>query len=161
MDLRYHTPLSAEDQARLGLTPSAPLAMADRVRFSELDVLNHVNNAVYMQWFERLRIRYTQDWGLSRYLGSGEDPRIVIRSGQIHYRAEMRMDEDYVVTCGCTAFRTTSFSLAQTLWSGGTLRATFDCVLVLLTADGTGRYPIPDAVRQKFIEADGARTETA
>ncbi|MGZ2257881.1 acyl-CoA thioesterase [Roseobacter sp. A03A-229] len=159
MDLRYHTPLSPEVQLELGLDPVAPLAMADRVRFSELDVLNHVNNAVYMQWFERLRIRYTQDWGVSRYLGSAEDPRIVIRSGQIHYRKEMLMDEDYVVTCGCTAFRTTSFSLTQTLWSGGTLRATFDCVLVLLTSDGAGRFSIPAELRQRFIEVDGAQDE--
>ncbi|WP_300019077.1 thioesterase family protein [uncultured Roseobacter sp.] len=157
MTLQYHTPLSLERQLALGIDPPAPLAMADRVRFSELDVLNHVNNAVYMHWFERLRIKYTQDWGLSRYMGSGDDPRIVIRSGQIHYRQEMRMDEDYVVTCGCIAFRTTSFSLAQTLWAGGTLRATFDCVLVLLNADGSGRYPIPEDVRQKMIDIDGAR----
>lgn len=156
MTLLYHTPLSPEDQSKLGITPPAPLAMADKVRFSELDVLNHVNNAVYMHWFERLRIKYTQDWGLSRYMGAGTDPRIVIRSGQIHYRQEMRMDEDYVVTCGCTGFRTTSFSLAQMLWSGGTLRATFDCVLVLLNPDGTGRYEIPAPVRKRFEAVDGA-----
>lgn len=155
MTLQYHTPLSAQAQAKLGITPPAPLAMADQVRFSELDVLNHVNNAVYMQWFERLRIRYVQDWGLSRHMGSGTDPRIVIRSGQIHYKQEMRMDENYVVTCACTGFRTTSFSMAQTLWSGGTLRATFDCVLVLLNPDGAGRYPIPDDVRARFIAVDG------
>lgn len=156
MELRYHTPLSPETQSQLGITPPAPLAMADRVRFSELDVLKHVNNAVYMHWFEKLRIRYTQDWGVSRYMGTGRNPRIVIRSGQIHYKQEIVMDEDYVVTCACTAFRTTSFTLAQTLWSGGTLRATFDCVLVLLTADGSGRYPIPDDVRQRMIDVDGA-----
>lgn len=159
MTLRYHTPLSHEIQLELGMDSPAPLAMADRVRFSELDVLNHVNNAVYMHWFERLRIRYTQDWGLSRYMGTGDDPRIVIRSGQIHYRQEMRMDEDYIVTCGCTGFRTTSFSLAQTLWAGGTLRATFDCVLVLLNADGSGRYPIPADVRQKMTDVDGAQLD--
>lgn len=156
MTLIYHTPLSPQTQSDLGIDPPAPLAMADQVRFSELDVLNHVNNAVYMHWFERLRIRYTQDWGISRYMGTGKDPRIVIRSGEIHYRQEMRMDEDYVVTCGCTAFRTTSFSLSQRLWSGGTLRATFECVLVLLQSDGSGRFPIPQDVRNRFIEIDGA-----
>ncbi|MFC6584108.1 acyl-CoA thioesterase [Sulfitobacter aestuariivivens] len=117
MTLPYHTPLSADLQISLGIDPPQPLAMADQVRFSELDVLNHVNNAVYMEWFERLRIRYTQDWGLSGY-DSPDDPRIVIRSGTIHYRQEMRMDEDYVTTCGCTAFRNTSFSLCQQLWAG-------------------------------------------
>ncbi|QUJ77986.1 acyl-CoA thioesterase [Sulfitobacter albidus] len=130
--------------------------MGDRVRFSELDVLNHVNNGRYMEWFERLRVRYSQDWGISTYGGEAGAPRIVIRSGEIRYVQEMRMDEDYVCTCACTAFRTTSYTLLQQVWAGGTLRATFDCVLVLLTQDGSARMPIPDAVRQRFIEVDGA-----
>lgn len=158
MTLPYHTPLSPAQQAAAGLATAQPLAMADQVRFSELDVLNHVNNARYMEWFERLRIRYTQDWGLSQY-DHAEDPRIVIRSGTIHYRQEMRMDEDYITTCGCVAFRNTSFSLAQQLWAGGTLRATFDCVLVLLRPDGSGRYPIPAPVRAKFEATDKATFE--
>lgn len=154
----YHTPLSAQAQTALGIDPVQPLAMGDRVRFSELDVLNHVNNAVYMEWFERLRVKYLQDWGVSGY-DSDTDPRIVIRSGTIHYRQEMRMDEDYVTTCGCTAFRTTSFSLHQQIWADGTLRATFDCVLVLLTPDGAARLAIPDAVRARFVDVDTARPE--
>jgi len=156
MHLIYHTPLSPAAQLAFGLTSAQPLAMADRVRFSELDVLNHVNNAVYMEWFERVRVRYTQDWGLSSYGDAPDAPRIVIRSGTIHYRQEMRMDEDYVVTCGCTAFRTSSFTMAQQLWAGGTLRATLDCVLVLLRQDGAGKFPIPDPVRRRMIEIDGA-----
>ncbi|WP_436399368.1 acyl-CoA thioesterase [Roseobacter sp. S98] len=156
MTLKYHTPLSAEEQSDLGIDPPAVLAMADRVRFSELDPLKHVNNAVYMAWFERLRIRYTQEWGLTRYALTGDGPRIVIRSGAIHYRQEMLMDEDYVVTCQCTGFRRTSFTLAQQLWAGGTLRATFECVLVLLNQDGDGRYPVPDAMIDRFRAVDGA-----
>ena len=158
MTLLYHTPLDEDQQTALGISPPQPLAMADQVRFSELDVLNHVNNAVYMEWFERLRIRYVQDWGLSGY-DSAADPRIVIRSGTIHYRREMRMDEDYVTTCGCTAYRNTSFTLAQQLWSGGTLRATFDCVIVLLAPDASARFAIPPAVRTRFETVDKAVVE--
>ncbi|MGB3243950.1 MAG: acyl-CoA thioesterase [Sulfitobacter sp.] len=158
MTLPYHTPLSVPQQSGAGIKPTQPLAMADQVRFSELDALNHVNNAVYMEWFERLRIRYVQDWGLSQF-DSALDPRIVIRSGTIHYRQEMRMDEDYIATCGCTAYRNTSFTLCQQLWAGGTLRATFDCVMVLLLPDGTGRYQIPSAVRSRFGATDRADFE--
>jgi acyl-CoA thioester hydrolase len=71
----------------------------------------------------------------------------------------MRMDETYVVTCRCVAFRNTSFTLSQQIWSDGRLRATLDCVLVLLNADGAGRYPIPDPVRARFLSVDGARDE--
>ncbi len=155
MDLPYHTPLTPEQQASVGIDPVLPLAMADQVRFSEIDVLNHVNNTVYMEWFERLRIRYMQEWYLSQDDGAG-DPRIVIRSGAIHYRQEMHRGEDYVVTCGCTSFRNTSFSLRQEVWAVGTQRATFDCVIVLLKGDGSGRFTIPDAVRARFIAIDKA-----
>lgn len=159
MTLPYHTPLSADEQARVGIDPAAPYAVADKVRFSELDVLNHVNNAVYFQWFERVRVLYTQHFGLSRNFGSGTGPRIVIRSGTIHYKQEMLLHEDYVVTCGCTAYRNTSFTMHQELWADGTQRASFDCVLVLLKPDGSGRYPIPQDVREHFITVDGAQFE--
>ena len=85
--------------------------------------------------------------------------RSVIRSGAIHYRQEMLMDEDYVVTCGCLRFRNTSYTLAQEIWSGGSLRASLECVVVLLRADGSGRFPIPDAVRARFIDIDAAVRE--
>lgn len=159
MTLTYHTPLPPQTQTAYGLTPPQPLAMADRVRFSEIDALNHVNNVAYMSWFERMRIRYMQDWGISAY-NRADDPRIVIRSGAIHYRQEMVLDEDYIATCGCTAWRNSSFSLKQQVWSGGTLRTTFDCVIVLLQPDGSGKYAIPEAVKKRFAEVDGAKEES-
>jgi len=158
MTLIYHTPLSAEAQTDLGITPTQPFAMADQVRFSEIDALNHVNNIAYMAWFERLRVRYMQHRGISGY-NSADDPRIVIRSGNIHYRQEMLMDEDYVTTCRCHAFRKTSFTLHQQIWSGGTLRATFDSVMVLLKPDASARLPIPEPVRARFRDIDGAKDE--
>ncbi|WP_299875786.1 thioesterase family protein [uncultured Sulfitobacter sp.] len=159
MSLIYHTPLDAETQAAFGLDPPQPLAMADRVRFSEIDALHHVNNVAYMSWFERMRIRYMQDWGISGY-DREDDPRIVIRSGAIHYRQEMVLDEDYIATCGCTAWRNSSFSLKQQVWSGAVLRTTFDCVIVLLQPDGSGKYAIPAAVKKRFAAVDGAREES-
>lgn len=159
MDLPYHTPLSAAQQAWAGIAPPKPLALADKVRSSELDPLNHVNNARYFEWFERLRVAYSGQIGLAAFRGAPDAPRTVVRSGTIHYRREMLMGEDYIVTCACTAFRRTSFSLAQELWSGGTLRATFDCVMVLRTFDGAAGYPIPDDIRRYFSEVEGAAAE--
>jgi len=106
----------------------------------------------YMVWFETIRIRYFQDWGLTSY--SANDPRIVIRRAEIDYLAELHMDADYITTIRCTATRTTSFTLNSELWSAGTKRATFSCVVVLLTPDGSARLPIPEQVRQRFDQID-------
>ena len=155
MSLIYHSPLSPDQQRAAGIPTPQPMAMADRVRFGELDMLKHVNNVVYMTWFEALRVRYSQAWGISTYDG-GTNPRIVVRSSAVRYHREVRMNEDYIVTCRCTGFRNTSYSLAQQVWVGSQLRATFDCVLVLLTRDGTGRYPLPDQLKHHFETVDQA-----
>ena len=155
MTLPYHTPLSPQQQADAGIARPQPLAMADQVRFSELDVLNHVNNKAYFEWFERSRIRYTQDWSISG-LDDSAGPRIVIRSGMIRYLEEMHLNDDYIVTCGCTAYRTASFTLCQQVWAAGSMRASFDCVMVLLQQDGSGRYPIPAPLRHRFDAIDTA-----
>jgi len=63
------------------------------------------------------------------------------------------------VTCACTAFRTNSYSLSQQLWASGALRATFDCVMVLLAPDRSEKLAVPQAIRDRFIRVDGAVQE--
>ncbi|WP_339759856.1 thioesterase family protein [uncultured Sulfitobacter sp.] len=159
MKLVYHSPLSADQQRDAGLTEPQPLAMADQVRYSDLDTNNHVNNCTYFEWFERLRIRYTQTL-LEQGLMDAPGPRVVIRSGSIRYLHELLEREDYIVTCRCTGFRNTSYSISQQIWVGGQLRATFDCVLVMLKKDGSGRYPLPDRLKRHFENHDKATAET-
>ena len=157
MTLRYHTRLSADEQRVAGINPPAPFAMADKVRFGEIDMLGHVNNTAYLSWFEAVRTRYVQDYGLTNY-DPKTDPRIVIRSAEIRYVKEMLLGEDYVVTARCAAFRTTSFTIDQTIWSGD-LRATFSCILVTLASDGSGRLPLPEKFKSAIKERDGAASD--
>lgn len=155
MTIPYHTPLTRDQQLDAGLAEPQPLAMADQVRFSDLDTNNHVNNTVYFEWFERLRIRYTQTL-VHQGLIDTPGPRVVIRSGSIRYLHEMLEHEDYIVTCRCRSFRNTSYGLAQQVWVGGQLRATFDCILVLLDRDGSGRFALPDRLKHHLETVDGA-----
>ncbi|WP_323380215.1 thioesterase family protein [Sulfitobacter sp. F26169L] len=152
----FLTPLSPEQQRVCGLQTPQPVAIADRVRFSELDVLKHVNNVAYLEWFERARVEYFRQRGLWQSDAAPDAPRTVVRSGEVHYIREVLPDEAYVATCGCKAFRNTSYSLHQEIWAAGTLRATFDCVMVMLEPDGNSRRPIPQNFRKSFVELDGA-----
>ncbi len=128
MTLPLHTDLTAAQQQAAGLPKAAPVAMAGQVHHDELDALNHVNNVVYFVWFERLRIAFMERYGIG-IIGDPNSPRIVIRSGEVRYHAEMVRGEVYITTCTCTAFRTTSMTLHQDIWSGGTLRASFTCII--------------------------------
>ena len=55
-----------------------PFGLKDIVRFSELDPLNHVNNAAYLSWFETTRIEYIMHYGLTGMTHTEADPQIVV-----------------------------------------------------------------------------------
>ena len=47
----FLTPLSIETLRAAGIPDPWTYGQADRVRFYELDALNHVNNTAYLRWF--------------------------------------------------------------------------------------------------------------
>ncbi len=154
MSIPFHSPLNPADQRKAGLPQPAALAIADQVHHDDLDALMHVNNVRYMVWFERLRVAFMERYGIG-IIGDPASPRIVIRSADIRYHAEMQRGEVYVTTCHCTAFRNTSLTLQQEIWSNGTLRTSFRCIMVLLEQDGSTRAPIPQSIKTALIK-DGA-----
>lgn len=153
-DTPFLTPLSADQQRAAGLPDVWPLAMADRVRFGEIDMLGHVNNAAYLAWFEKLRTIYIQQSGLTNY-DPATDARIVIRSGEIHWVKEMLREEPYIATARATEYRNTSFTILSEIWSGD-LRTRFTCVCVTLEQDGKTRRPLPAKFTARIREIDGA-----
>ena len=155
MTLRYHTPLSADEQSEAGLATPQTLAIADRVRYSELDMLNHVNNKAYFTWFETLRVEYGTRFCLPHF---EHTPRTVLRGGEVRFLQEMVENEDYIATARVVAFRASSYTLEQLIWSGN-LRARFTCVMVMLQPADGARMPLPQSLRNAFIERDGASPE--
>lgn len=153
--LPFRKPLTADQQRSAGIPEPWPLATADQVRFGEIDMLGHVNNAAYLTWFETLRTTYLEFSGLTSYTATS-DPRIVIRSGEIHWMQEMLRDEIYVVTARAIAYRNTSFTLRSEIWSG-TCRARFDCVTVTLEQDGKTRRKLPASFIERISKIDGAQ----
>lgn len=157
MTLRYHAPLSPTEQTELGITTPQTLALADRVRYAELDILQHVNNKSYMGWFETLRVAHFETFCASHF-GSGVRPRMVLRNANMQFIREMVMGEDYVATARVAAFRNTSYTLDQQLWAGD-LRATLSAVMVLLDPTGPGRLPLPQSLRKQFQQGEGATSD--
>lgn len=154
MTLRYHVPLEPDEQIAHGVAVPQSLAMADKVRYAELDILQHVNNKSYMGWFETLRVAHFERFCAPHY-NDGESPRIVLRNADMHFVREMVMGEDYIATARVSAFRNTSYTIEQQLWSGD-LRATLTGVMVTLLPDNTGRCPLPLSLKEQFARDEGA-----
>lgn len=157
MNIRYLTPLSAHEQLSLGLPEPQPMAIADRVRYSELDVLNHVNNKAYMEWFETLRTQHYFSLCAPFYEGA-DLPRTVLRNADIHYVKEMVAGQSYVATARVIAFRTSSYTIEQMIWCDG-LRAKMTGVMVMLCPDGSGRLALPPALTRYFEQSEMAVRE--
>ena len=74
---------------------------ADRVRFYELDALNHANNAAYVAWVETFRVTYAIRYGVAYY--APDAPLLVVKSAEYDYLKPLLLNDDYVVTGRTTA----------------------------------------------------------
>ena len=129
-----------------------PYGMADQVRFHELDALAHVNNVAYLRWFETLRVRYIQAYGMTSY--TSEDPQLVVRAQSADYLAPMFQDEHYIVTTRARLLKTSSLIMDYAVFSGGAIKATGDAVIISLEQDGKTRRPHYTAARDTIIARD-------
>ena len=146
------TPFLTIDQLRAADIP-APWSFGRRdwVRSGEIDALGHVNNTVYLQWFETVRVGYVQALDPSPY----PESVTVLKSLTADYRTEMRRDEAYIVAARTRSFRTTSFVQEYAVFAPD-LRASGTAVIVLIDAKSGEKAPLNDALRRLFIHRDGA-----
>ena len=156
-DPAYLDHLDAAALTAAGLT-GWPFGYRDRVRFHELDALNHVNNVIFLRWFETIRVAYVKAYGLTSYSHGADDPQLVVRHASADYLAPMYQDESYLLTARTTLIKPSSFVMDYAVHVEGALRATGKAVVVSLEQDGRTRRPHrPDATR-RMIARDGAET---
>jgi acyl-CoA thioester hydrolase len=153
MDLPYLTLLTRAQMDAFGVPDGWPFGLMDRVRFSEIDALDHVNHTAYLRWFESLRVFYMRERGISPYDDTG--PLIVLKSLTMEYRREMFLGEDYVVTACTTSYRRASLEMRYAVFAPD-LRAEGTAVIVFLNRDGSGKAPLSDAQKARLRELDGA-----
>ena len=150
----YLDPLGRADLAALDIPEPWAYGIADKVRFYELDALNHVNNVAYLRWFETLRSPYVRDYGLSGYTAA--DPQLFVIANAARYLAPMMLGDSYVVTGRTASFRNTSFRMEYGVFRGAELTCTGEAVIVSMTPDGGAKAALPEAVKAAFVARDGA-----
>jgi len=137
------------DQLRAAAIPEPwAFGMADRVRFGELDALNHVNNVQYLRWYETLRVHYLEH--LRLYELAGPDPKFVIKTVTVDYNAEVMRGATYINTTRTVAMRSSSFTMEYATFVDGAVTTTGSAVVVLLDKTNTKRT-LPDALRAALI----------
>ena len=140
------TPLRSVDKTAVG---SNAFQHSFRVRWSDQDYFKHVNNVIFLDYFQEARIAMVGHdsgagyiWFIARHDISYERPMLFVA-------------QNYVVRSGVAQIGSSSVTMvADIVDAAGTVYATSTCVLVC--ADLTGKpVAVPDSVREQLQSFSG------
>jgi acyl-CoA thioester hydrolase len=117
-----------------------------QVRFTDLDVLGHVNNNIYLSYFEMTRVHYFKE-----LLGEHWDWRkfgIVLAKNEVEYVRSVLLNDQPEIFMFTEHIGNKSFTLGYELMVKGQLYAKGRSVQVCFDATAQKTIPIPDAMRE-------------
>lgn len=125
-----------------------------KVRFRDLDALQHVNNAVYLSYLEEARVEY-----LRKVLGQSKpgDYAVVVARVEIDYRSAATMDDELVVGTRVSKLGGASFEMDYKIAEkkSGRLIAQAKTVLVGYDHKEKKVSKLPEAFVEKVRDYDG------
>jgi len=124
----------------------------ERVRFGDLDAMRHLNNVVFLRYFETARIAYLQR------LVPSHDPAhpekdgfgLIFAECHIYYRAPVHYDEQVAIGCFVADVRRSSFRVPFEMRVGDRLVAEGYGVLVGFDYEGQRASALPDTLRARL-----------
>ena len=131
------------------------------IQWGDQDALKHVNNAVYVRWFEASRISYCRKVGLWGRLES-ENVGPILASVHCDYRRPLTFPDTVRVGSRITKIGRTSLTMEH--WviglAANTLAAEGHSILVLYDYDKAEPRPIPEAIRRTIREVEGQKLDS-
>ncbi|MGI8623636.1 MAG: acyl-CoA thioesterase [Solirubrobacteraceae bacterium] len=124
----------------------------ERVRFGDLDAMRHLNNVVFLRYFESARIGYL------RHLVPAHDPTdpeaggfgLIFAECHIDYRAPVHYDEPLAIACSVADVRRSSFRIPFEMRVGERLAAEGYGVLVGYDYAAGRPAHLPEEVRTRL-----------
>ena len=123
------------------------------VRFRDMDALGHVNNAVYLTYFEAARMAY---WMHVTGRPDLSDMDMILARAEVDFRSPLVAPESIEVGVGCVSIGRTSFVLAQDMYERKTGRLVAEARKVLVHYDyrTLRSVPIGEDLRRKILAQD-------
>lgn len=85
-----------------------------QVRFSDMDMANHANNAVYIVWFELGRMDLLRQFIEKRHDWSKQG--VILARNEVDYRKPVHLGDRVEVECWCSKVGSKSFELGYELF---------------------------------------------
>jgi acyl-CoA thioester hydrolase len=135
-----------------------PVALDVPVAWGDMDALGHVNNAVYLRWFESARIAYFERTALIGEAHTGTIGPILARQ-TCDYRLPLRYPDRVRVETTVTRLGTTSFTMAYRIRSeahGGAVAAEGEGVIVTIDYGKGAKVPLGDDLRAAIARVEAS-----
>lgn len=135
-----------------------PFTHHERVRFGDLDAMRHLNNVVFLRYFETARISYL------RALAPEHDPShpgadtfgLIFAECHITYRSPVQFDEEVAITCSVGEVRRSAFRIDFTMRVADRVAADGLGWLVGFDYDAQASARLPEGLRSR-LEAEAAQ----
>jgi acyl-CoA thioester hydrolase len=128
-----------------------PYTHVERIRFGDLDAMRHLNNVVFLRYFETARIGYIRE------LLPGHDPShpegafgLIFAECQIFYRSPGRFDEEVAIELRVADVRRSSFRVEFRMRVGDRVLADGYGTLVGYAYAEQRPEPLPDELRERL-----------
>ena len=131
-----------------------PVRLTVPVAWGDMDALGHVNNTVYLRWFESARIEYFRRVGF--FAAPGQGP--ILARATVDFRRPVTFPD--AVLCEATVLRlgTTSVAMSYRVTSEAqsALAAEGEAVVVAMDYTRGEKIPLPDELRRRIEELEAS-----
>jgi acyl-CoA thioester hydrolase len=133
------------------------IVLAVPVAWAEMDAFGHVNNTVFLRWFESARIMYFEKLGVATTLAPNASAWPLLAHSSVDYRAKVVYPDTIEVAARVTRLGTTSFAMAYRATSKqqGKLVAEGEGVIVMVDPILGTKVPLDPALREKISALEG------
>ena len=130
-----------------------PIELEIDVAWGDMDSFAHVNNVVYLRWFESARIRLFEATGVLARMETERVGPILARTS-CDYLQPVAYPDTVTVRTRCTRLGNSSFDMAYEVVSSalGKVCATGDAVIVMVDYNTGRSAQLGEALRAKLAE---------
>lgn len=123
-----------------------------QIRFNDIDILAHVNNSVYQNYFDMARLRYFEKVFDQKM--NWNEKALVLAKITIEYFNPIFLEEEIVVLSKVYKLGNKSLQMKQEIVNVTTneIKANNDAILVAFGSKENGAILLPDDWRNKIID---------
>jgi acyl-CoA thioester hydrolase len=138
-----------------------PVTIELPVQWGDMDSFGHVNNVVYLRWFESARIAFFERAGMLERMAAERVGPILARQ-IVDYRIALQYPDTVRVSATALRLGTTSFTLGLRMRSrahGRAIAAEGENVIVMLDYGSGKKVPLGDALQARIAQLEASAPE--